>query len=54
MSDLQEMIHDATMKAHGQGAAREQERIIKLLETQWLPIADVDACIALIKGEGNG
>jgi diphthamide biosynthesis methyltransferase len=33
------------------GDDRAVERIIKLLETQWLPIADVEACIALIKGE---
>jgi hypothetical protein len=32
----------------------EQERIIKLLEDQWLPIADVDKCIALIKADSNG
>ena len=32
---------------------RERERIIKLLEDQWLPIADVDKCIALIKGENK-
>lgn len=34
------------------GEAREQARIIKLLATQWLPIADIDKCIALIKA-GN-
>lgn len=32
-----------------QGRAEEQARIIKLLATQWLPIADIDKCVALIK-----
>lgn len=29
----------------------EQDRIIYILRNEWLPIADVEACIALIKGE---
>lgn len=32
MSDLQELIHKSSMSAHYQGAVRERERIIKLLE----------------------
>jgi hypothetical protein len=36
-----------------QGRKEERERIIKLLATQWLPIADAEACIALIKGESK-
>jgi hypothetical protein len=31
MSDLQDMIHTSTMRAHKMGAARERERIIKYL-----------------------
>jgi len=31
----------------------ERERIIKLLEEYWLPIADVEKCIALIKGNNK-
>jgi hypothetical protein len=34
-----------------QGRQDERERILNLLATQWLPIADVEACIALIKGD---
>jgi hypothetical protein len=53
------MIHDATMKAHRQGAARERERIIKLLEVNKseMPTDElewgIDQAIALIKGEGE-
>ena len=61
MSSIKNFIEDveeafATIGADSQEiynaliAAQERERIIKILETKWLPIADVDACIALIKG----
>ena len=33
------------------GVKWERARIIKLLETQWLPIANVEACLAQIKTE---
>jgi hypothetical protein len=36
-----------------EGEKRERERIIKLLQDQWLPIADVEKCIALINGEAS-
>ena len=35
------------------GAAEERERIIKLLKTEWLSIADGEAVIALINGENK-
>ena len=42
-----------TSIAFNTGVIAERARIIKLLQTQWLPIADVEACIALIKGENE-
>lgn len=35
------------------GERKAENRIIKLLKDQWLPIADVEACIVLIKGENK-
>ena len=46
-------LHKWQMTLQGHAESRERERIIKLLEDQWLPIADVDKCIALIKGENE-
>jgi hypothetical protein len=34
-----------------QGRKQEQERILEILAKQWLPIADQEAAVALIKGE---
>jgi hypothetical protein len=60
MSDLNDLIHTNAHRAFEQGVQREQERIIKLLETSALdayhddPVTMNDgilACISLIKGE---
>lgn len=43
-----------TVRCHVcQAVNAERERIIGLLQNEWLPIADVDECIALIKGENK-
>jgi hypothetical protein len=50
MTEDEELMYDAGLL---DGRDKERERIVKIIEEQWVEYPDVDSLIALIKGDNK-
>ena len=50
MTEEEELMYDAGLL---DGRDKERERIVKIIEEQWVEYPDVDSLIALIKGDAK-